>query len=616
MTTLARLPSVRGDFVLVVGHGELSQTWWDPLAGWDRIGAPGDFVQAAVRGAVQRGAAEDGTKFLALADLVAGRLEEGLGRRTRPEPPQRHWRGRFAQVVWNANERRVEAFSDHLATLSMFTLVRDGTLVIATDLRLLAASPWCERQLDLVSVYHYLNFAQIPAPGTIFKDIRRVEPGTCVRWQPGMAAPTTDRYYLPEYPEDLDGSDDRLAAELAGQIVATVETYQPQTTEGWGCFLSGGTDSSSIVSILSRRAGPKRVKAFSIGFEEQAYDEIGYARMAAEACGAEAHFARVTRPEAQALIDVVIESYDQPFGNPSAIPMLACTKLARERGVELLIAGDGGDEIFGGNERYPKDRLMEAWFSLPESIKNVGLAVGAAVGDSKLRFLNRVENFFERASLPNPDRFYTDDSFASDHYDRLLRPDVRAAVPRDASLELMRGVYGLGATGGPLHRIMRLDLLMAIAQNDVPKVHGAAVREGVDVRFPYLDVQLLEYTARLPERHKVRGLDKRYLFKRAMRAYLPEATLRKRKQGFALPVAAWLRIDRTFQATFRDTLLDPGAVGRGLWEPAVLERLLAEHEQGSWDHAYSLWRVFVLERWLRRHAQGACGAGQNRVQWR
>ena len=597
-------PSVRGDFVLVFGGGRDARAWLDQLTGWTRIEDPGPRTSAtvAMRGHVQHGAAPDGARFVAIADLVEGRLEDGPGAYGEGEPPQRRWRGRFAQVAWSSNERWVVALSDHFSTLSVFTLIRDDVCVVATDLRVLASSPWCERRVDLESVYHYLNFAHVPAPGTIFRDVRRLEPSTRARWQPGQAAPVLDRYFVPEYREDLRGSDDLLATELARHIVATVEAYQPESADGWGCFLSGGTDSSSIVSILSRREGPGRVKSFSIGFHEQDYDELEYARMAAEACGADAHFARVTRAEVQALIDPTIDAYDQPFGDASAIPTLACARLARERGVSVLIAGDGGDEIFGGNERYAKDRVMETWFTMPTPIKVMARAVGAAVGDSDVRFLNRVENFFERASLPNPDRFYTDDAFASDHYHDLLRPELRAQVARDASLELMRGLYGLGASGGPLHRIMRLDLLMAIAQNDIRKVHGATVHEGIDVRFPYLDIRLLEYTSRLPERYKVRGLDKRYLFKRAMRPYLPVTTLRKKKQGFGLPIAVWLRDDAAFKATVRETLSDAGAVGRGLWEPEFLEHLLGEHERGAWDHADSLWRVFVLERWLRKHA--------------
>jgi asparagine synthase (glutamine-hydrolysing) len=282
---------------------------------------------------------------------------------------------------------------------------------------------------------------------------------------------------------------------------------------------------------------------------------------------------------------------------------MACADLARDKGVRLMIAGDGGDEIFGGNERYGKDQVMEAWYRMPAAVREVALAVGHRVGKSSVHFLNRVENFFERSSIPNPDRFYTDDSFASDHYEELLRPEFRAAVAREASLDFMRRVYALGRSGAPLHRIMRLDLLMAIAQNDVRKVVGATASAGVHVRFPYLDARLIDYTGRLPARDKVRVLKKRFLFKKAMAGILPEQILRKKKQGFGLPIAVWLRSNDAFRENVRQTLFDAQTAGRGWWNTAFIERLFAEHIQGTWDHADYIWRLFVIERWLSRHGR-------------
>jgi asparagine synthase (glutamine-hydrolysing) len=595
--------SVLGDFVLASGPD--SAAWLGKLDGFSVITAADEPVQAAIRGAVQHGRAEDGRRWLALADLVAGRLDDGVGALAAGVPPQNQWRGRFAQVVWDPQERRVAALTDQLSTLSLYTLVRDDVLLVASDLRLLAASPWCTRTLDLTAVYHYLNFAAVPAPRTIFADIHRLEPSTRARWQPGQSAATEDRWFVQEYPEDLRGSDDALAEELRARMVATVQDYRPDDAQAWGCFLSGGTDSSSIVSILAQQAGRGRVKSFSIGFAEEGYDELGYARMAAEACGADPSFHSVSRAEAQASLTRIIDAYDQPFGNASAIPTLACVDLAHRSGVSMMLAGDGGDEIFGGNQRYAKDKVMEAWFAMPAPVKAVGRAVGDAVGGSSLHLLNRVENFFERASLPNPDRFYTDDSFASDHYEQLLRPEFRRAVERDASLDFMRRIYRLGRSGGPLHRVMRLDLMMAIAQNDLRKVDCAARLGGVSVRFPYLDPALVDYTGRLPERNKVRGLKKRYLFKRAMRGILPDEILRKKKQGFGLPIAVWMRQDAAFQQMVRETLFDARARSRGWWEPAFVERLMSEHEAGGWDHADYLWRLFILELWMRRYVDAS-----------
>src|SRR5690606_20231119 len=219
------------------------------------------------------------------------------------------------------------------------------------------------------------------------------------------------------------------------------------------------------------------------------------------------------RARALAMFDTVVEAYDQPFGNTSAIPTLACAELGRSLGFSVMVGGDGGDEIFGGNQRYAKDKVLEDFYRLRGPVKALARAVGNLAGRTNVHLLNRVQNCTRRGSLPNPDRFYTDDSFASDYYEGLLTPEFRRLVGRDASLEFMRGIYSLGDDAEPLHRIMRLDLLMAIAQNDLVKVHGACKYHRIAVRFPYTDPDLVEYCGRLPAKYKVRGLNKRYLFK-------------------------------------------------------------------------------------------------------
>lgn len=585
--------SVIGDFLLAVGAGA-------------RIDSPTGFaalpacagVQAFVRGAVRHGIADDGTHWLAVADLIDGELSSGVAA-WNGDPPHKQWRGRFSQLLWREGSSRVVAITDHFSTLPLYTLEADGQFFVASDLRLLTALPKASRQIDPVAVYHYLNFGCIPAPRTICADIQRVEPGTRYCHDAGTSKST--RYFLPEYAQDLRGSDEDLAGQLRERIVASVEDFRPDASQAWGCFLSGGTDSSSIVSILARQQPSQRVRSFSIGFAEAGYDELAFAKLAADACGAEPYFITVGRAQTTSLAERIVANYDQPFGNASAVPTLACGDLAHGQNVNVLLAGDGGDEVFGGNERYSKDQVMEAFYRMPAPLKSLGRSIGGLAGRSSKHFLNRVDNFFERASLPNPDRFYTDDSFASDYYAELLTPAFREHVSQDASLNFMREVYAQGGKADPLHRIMRLDLAMAIAQNDLVKVHGACKANGISVRFPFLDPALVAFTGRLPANQKVRGLNKRHLFKKAMADVLPASILKKKKQGFGLPIAVWLRSDEAFQSMVRSVLFDQRTQERGWFEPAFIERLLAEHIRGSWDHSNQIWQLLVLEMWLRSH---------------
>lgn len=598
-----RLPiDVLGDFVFACGPRARE---WIGRCGLVVADEPAPFA-LATQGAVRHGTAsktgDDAVRWLAVGDLVAGTFGEGVMTRA-DVPAQAAWRGRFVQVLWQPDAARVVAFTDHFATLPLYALVRDGTLLLSTDLRLVLHSGASTREVDLEAVYHYLNFGCIPAPSTICADIRRIEPGTRIVWENCLLH--SERYFVPRYPADLGGDEDALAEDLREHMAASVHAYRPGDDSAWGCFLSGGTDSSSIVALLARERPDERVRTFSIGFAEAGYDELGFARIAAQACGAEPETGTVSREQATALIDRVVAGYDQPFGNASAIPTMACANLAAEHGARVLLGGDGGDEIFGGNQRYAKDQVMAMFHRLPMPLKALGRGLGRVAGKTSSHLLNRIENFVERGSLPNPDRFYTDDSFASDYYDDLLTPAFRARVARNASLNLMRSVYALGEPASPLHRIMRLDLLMAIAQNDITKVHGACKAAGISARFPYIDPTLVAYTGRLPQRCKVRGLTKRYLFKRAMSGVIPQALLRKKKQGFGLPIAVWLRHDAAFQDSVREVLFDTRTRDRGWFDVSFVERLIAEHLRGSWDHSAPIWSLVVLELWLRRQLDAA-----------
>lgn len=575
-----------GDFLF--GLGEAADYVAGKAAAFDRAERHGQAT-LATSGAVRL--ARDGDRLhCLLGDLVAGDARDA-------DPSA--WRGRFTSLRFDAAASTVDAATDHFATLPLYYLARGESLLLATDLRHLLDCPWVRRDADPLAIYHLLNFGFIPAPYTILAEAKRLQPASRLSFAGGRL--DVRRYWRPPYAEDLDGDEGKLAAELRERIVATVQRYRPGGDGDWGCFLSGGTDSSSITSILARQFPQRTVHAFSIGFAEAGYDELEFARMAAEACGAQSHAREVGREDTLALLPTLIDLCDQPFGNASTIPTHSCARLAADNGVSMLLAGDGGDEIFGGNERYAKDHWLGAFHALPRPLRVLGQAVGRAAGHGSSRLLQRVANFAARGSLPNPDRFYTDESFASECYDELLAPAFAARVPRDASLDFLRQGWSECRARSELHRLMCLDLDFAISQCDLVKVHGASRTAGVSVRYPYLDVDLVEFTGRLAARWKVDGSRKRVLFKRAMADVLPRAILEKRKQGFGLPVAVWLTHDAQFRELTRDTLLGERARGRGWLQPAHIEALLREHDAGSWDWSGEIWRLLALELWMERY---------------
>jgi asparagine synthase (glutamine-hydrolysing) len=214
---------------------------------------------------------------------------------------------------------------------------------------------------------------------------------------------------------------------------------------------------------------------------------------------------------------------------------------------------------------------------------------------------NRIKNMVHRGLMPNPDRFYSDDSFASDHFEDMLAPDFRARVDRDDSLNVQREIFARAGTRSELHRLMYLDLQMTIAESDVVKVVRSAKMAGIDVAFPYLDAGLVAYTGRLPDQHKVKVLKKRHLFKLAMADILPVEIIKKKKQGFGLPIAVWMREKGAMRELVNDVLGSARARERGYVQPAFVQQLLQTHERGSWDYASEIFRLLMLELWHREY---------------
>lgn len=504
--------------------------------------------------------------------------------------------GRYSHVLWNLRERTVVARTDPFRTSPIYHARVAGGWLLASDLRLILRSGLVERKVDPAAVYQFLNFSYVAAPTTAIQGVGKLPAAT--EWRLDNGREQSRTYWDARYPADLGGDEASRVAALRESIETTVRDYRCADSQGWGTFLSGGTDSSSINGILAR-AHDRPVDSFSIGFAEQGYDELGFSQIASQAFGLNPHEYRVSEADAVQAIGQLVRAYDEPFGNASAIPTYYCARIAADTGVSMMIAGDGGDEIFGGNERYFKDKIFEAFHTAPAWVRGLGHGAAAMLKGSDSRFANRVKNFVHRASLPNPDRFYSDDSFASDHFDELLSADFRSRVGIDDALDVQRRIYAQASADCTLHRLMYLDLKMTIADNDVVKVVRAARSAGVDVMFPYLDPRLIEFTGRLPGSDKVRGNNKRHLFKLATEHVLPEAIRKKKKQGFGLPISVWLRRNGPYGALAHDVVLSDRALQRGYAQPDFIRHLIRRHQSGAWDHSPEIHSLMMLELWHR-----------------
>ena len=510
--------------------------------------------------------------------------------------------GAFALVLWDARQRTLLAATDPFGIHRLYYTQGSVVALGSTPQAVLAAAE-AAGEIDPTAVFHYLNFGFVPTPHAIFRRVRRLPPGHVLLAGEGWMrlAPFWDVAYT-ERSMPVESTATRLRRLAEWAVRLALRGAEAKTT---GAFLSGGTDSSTVVGLMARTTG-ERPNAFSIGFDVPRYDELDYATLAARHFDA-AHYTHVvTAGEAFGVLPRLVRAFPEPFANNSAIGTLACAELARQCGVRRLLAGDGGDEIFGGNERYRTDRVFARYHLIPGPVRRwVVEPLLARVPADAPTLLGRAHRYVRRASLPNPRRFYSYEFFVAQEAAWLLTPEFRAAVNPEAPVALLEEHWRRARAGEELNRLLYLDLKLTIADNDLLKVTRTAALAGLGVRFPFLDRSLVEETATWPAAFKVRGLEKRYLFKRAFRDLLPAETLAKSKHGFGVPTSHWLRTDPRFRALARDTLLARASVERGYFRRQGLQRLFDLHDADPTPfYGDILWTLLMLELWHREHQDG------------
>jgi asparagine synthase (glutamine-hydrolysing) len=367
------------------------------------------------------------------------------------------------------------------------------------------------------------------------------------------------------------------------------------------CFLSGGTDSSTVAGMAKAVAG--RVATYSIGFEAEGYDEMAYARIAARHFGTEHHEYYVTPADLVKHIPLVAAHYDQPFGNSSAVPAYHCALMARQDGVARILAGDGGDELFGGNSRYAKEKMFGAWDSTPAWLRGLlrPLLLNPVAGS--LPLLKKGSSYIRQAEVPLPDRTQTYNLLERLGVEEVLSPAFLAQVDRTEPLRRQREVWAAAQAETLLDKQLAFDWRYTLAENDLPKVIGTTALARLEVGFPLLDDRLVDFSLRLPVHYKLRGLKLRWFFKEALRGFLPDEIIAKKKHGFGLPFGVWAVKDAALNALATDSLRSLAT--RGFVQPAfvrsLLEQRLAEHPG---YYGEMVWILMMLEQWLRAKAPG------------
>jgi asparagine synthase (glutamine-hydrolysing) len=519
-------------------------------------------------------------------------------------------KGAFALAIWDQPKQRLLLAIDRFGLKSLYWAREQDALFFATRADAVKVARRQKAEVNPAAVLQYLLFSVVPAPLGIYRGISKMQAGTSLIFERGEVCEKA--YWTMEYVEDgkrnLKYWVEEVRKEIRGAVHRQLEGCTPEST---GAYLSGGTDSSSVVAFLSEKFRPAHT--FSIFFSEGRYSEIEYARVAARSFGASYHERCLNPCDAAAAIPKIVSYYDEPFGNSSALGSYFCAQLARENGMDTLLAGDGGDELFAGNERYASDKHFSLYHQVPSWFRKALVEPIANLFPANGGLFSLPRKYIRRANIPNPLRIFSYGLFFSMPPSEIFEPRFLEEVPQDSWMSIADRHFHGPRVGSELNRMMHLDLKLILADNDLRKVNGTAELAGIRVRYPMLDQQLVQFSGRVPTRLKLKGFQKRYIFKQAMRGILPEAVLQKKKHGFGVPLGLWLLQEPVLKTLVQDVLADSRTRQRGYFPPAFYDRLLEWHRS---DHAayYGevVWYLLALELWHRQHLETSNGADHAR----
>ncbi|MFT4172018.1 MAG: asparagine synthase C-terminal domain-containing protein [Rhodocyclaceae bacterium] len=500
--------------------------------------------------------------------------------------------GRFSLFWLDVQTGSFGFATDRFATHAMCYAV-EGRRVAFADRA--DAVPAQRREIAPQALFEYLHFHMIPAPRTIFEGVLRLPPASLFTAKDGQTQ--WQRWWTPHFEEPKKGN---VATEKQAFRNILDEAVRRAAGPGEvGAFLSGGTDSSTVAGMLAaQRSAP--IKAYSIGFDAAGYDEMEYARIAAKHFGLEHRIHYVTPEEVALGIPQVAAHYDQPFGNSSAVPAFYCARMAHDDGISRLMAGDGGDELFGGNTRYadqrlfaPRDRMPEfLWRGAAEPLLHV---VGSMPG------LRKIGRYAYIAGLPVPQRLDIHNLLTRLGHDEVLEAGLRRRIDPHAPMALRQQVWDEAGGRALINRMLAFDWRFTLADNDLPKVLGTAELAGVSVGFPLIDDDLLDFSMTLPPRFKLRGTQLRWFFKKALLDFLPRRIVTKQKHGFGLPFGQWALQNDALRAMAGDSL--DSLAARGIMRADFLRSLMGERVAAHPGYyGEMVWIAMMLEQWLRAHA--------------
>jgi asparagine synthase (glutamine-hydrolysing) len=500
-----------------------------------------------------------------------------------------HLDGMFALAVWDSRRRRLVLARDRTGKKPLFYAMRDRTLIFGSEIKAIAAFPAFERRPDLGKLAAFLTFGYVPHPGTLLEGVLQVPPASVVEFGPdGVREP---HEYWTARPSGPPVAADRALLDRIAALTDHAVRSRMISDVPLGALLSGGMDSSVIVALMAR-AATEPVHTFSIGFaDDPSFDERAHAARLATRLGTR-HTEFVVRMDAVGLLDRLLWHHDQPFADSSAIPTYAVCRLAREH-VTVALNGDGGDEVFGGYDRFRAAALSRR---LPLPLARAARAVVGRlpVDHGYYSTRRRAERFVELADAPLEVRYQ---SWISVVGPEMHNEMLAGALRDDTVLASMEHFYGEVSDLPPLDRILYANFKTYLPDDLAVKMDRMSMANSLETRSPLLDTALIEELARVRARDKVGLRRVKPLLRAALRPLLPDDIWDRRKHGFGVPMGAWFRGE--LGDVYADEVLATDARTRDMLESSGVRRLHEEHVAGEREHGFRMWTILTLERWLR-----------------
>ena len=506
-------------------------------------------------------------------------------------------RGMFAFAIWDTNEQSLFIARDRVGKKPLlYSHQPNGAFVFGSEFTALLAHPDIGREVDYAAIDSYLSYLCVPAPQTAFKCIRKLEPAHWLKWKNGQIE--TKRYWQPDFSKKIKISEPE-AIEETTRILREATRLRLISEVPLGAFLSGGVDSSMIVALMAEMSA-QPVKTFSIGFEEQDFSELKYARKVAEHIGAEYH-EFIVRPNALEVLPTLVEHYGEPYADSSAIPTFYVAKETRKF-VTVALNGDGGDESFAGYERHQAMRIAELYHRFPKFVRQLLIEKPISffpTSELKRSRVRDAKRFLQAASLPKTERYFRwMSTFNRETKRELYTREFTETVRAQNASHFLDEWFAKANGAGILDATLLTDQMTYLPNDLLVKVDIASMANSLEARSPFLDHKVIEFAASLPENLKMRRFETKSLLKKAAARLVPPEVIYRRKMGFGVPIGNWFRTD--MKNFVRDILLSEKCLTRGIAKREMIEKYVSEHTEAKRDHTFQIWTLLMLELWFER----------------